>query len=110
MNWAAQLPAWAALLCAALILLSAALTFIGSLGLLRLKTFYQRVHAPTLGATLGVASMLTASMIMFTVLEQRAVIHEILIAMFVTITTPVTLLLMVRGALLREDPANKRNE
>jgi multicomponent K+:H+ antiporter subunit G len=110
MNWAAQLPAWAALLCAALILLSAVLAFVGSLGLLRLKTFYQRVHAPTLGATLGVASMLSASIIVFTVLEQRAVIHEILIAMFVTVTTPVTLLLLVRGALLREDLANKSNE
>lgn len=103
MNWAAQLPAWAALLCAALIVLGAALTFVGSLGLLRLKTFYERVHAPTLGATLGAGSMLIASMILFTVLEQRAVIHEILIAMFVTITTPITLLLLVRGALLRED-------
>src|SRR5690606_36929491 len=48
-----DLPGWAALLTSALILLGSALTLIGSFGLLRMKSFYERVHAPTLGATLG---------------------------------------------------------
>ena len=53
MNPAIGLPAWAALLTALLVLLGAGLTLIGAVGLLRMKTFYQRVHAPTLGTTLG---------------------------------------------------------
>ena len=54
MTHAAELPAWAALPTAAFVLLGAALTLIGSLGLLRLGSFYERVHAPTLGTTLGI--------------------------------------------------------
>jgi len=38
---------------AAFLLAGAALALIGSLGLLRLRGFYERVHAPTLGTTLA---------------------------------------------------------
>ena len=51
MTAAGTLPAWAALLTALLVLVGAAVTLIGALGLLRLGTFYARVHAPTLGTT-----------------------------------------------------------
>ena len=97
-----QLPAWAALLTAALVLLGAMLCFTGSLGLLRLKSFYQRVHAPTLGATLGTAAVVAASIVCFSVLGSRPVLHEILIGLFVTVTTPVTLMLLARAALYRD--------
>ena len=102
MTAATELPAWAALLTALLLLLGAGLSFIGSLGLLRLKSFYDRVHAPTLGTTLGTGSILIASMLFFSVLGSRFVIHEILIAVFVTVTTPVTLILLVRAAIFRD--------
>lgn len=102
MNGAEELPAWAAIVTAALILLGAAITLIGSLGLLRLKSFYDRVHAPTLGTTLGTGCILLASMLYFSVLQTRPVLHEILIAVFVTVTTPVTLMILVRAALLRD--------
>ena len=46
MTHLAELPAWAAILIAVLLLIGASLTLIGSLGLLRLGSFYQRVHAP----------------------------------------------------------------
>ena len=103
MSAAVDLPAWAAYLTALFVLAGAGLTLIGSLGLLRLGTFYQRVHAPTLGTTLGAGGMLIGSMICFSVLETRPVLHEILIAVFVTVTTPVTLILLVRATLHRGD-------
>lgn len=102
MNAAGNLPAWAALLTALCVLIGAATTLIGSLGLLRLGTFYARVHAPTLGTTLGMVSMLAGSALCFSVLEARPVVHEILIAVFVTLTTPVTFMLLVRAALYRD--------
>lgn len=98
----AELPAWAAWLVAALVLAGAGLTFIGSLGLLRLASFYDRVHSPTLGTTLGAGGVLLGSMLYFSVLGTRPVVHEILIAAFVTLTTPVTLMLLVRAALFRD--------
>jgi multicomponent K+:H+ antiporter subunit G len=108
MNAAANLPAWAALLTALLVLIGAAVTLIGTLGLLRLGNFYARVHAPTLGTTLGMASILAGSSLCFSVLEARPVVHEILIAVFVTLTTPVTLMLLVRAALYRDRTEGSR--
>jgi multicomponent K+:H+ antiporter subunit G len=111
MNHAAELPAWAAAVTGLLLLLGAALALIGSLGLLRLPSFYERVHAPTLGTTLGTALVLIASMVFFSVLESRAVLHELVIGAFMIVTTPVTYALLMRAAVHRESeqtqPATK---
>jgi multicomponent K+:H+ antiporter subunit G len=98
----ADLPAWAAVSIGILVLLGTSITALGSIGLLRFATFYERVHAPTLGTTLGTGLVLAASMVFFTVVEARPVIHEILIAAFITVTTPVTLILLVRATLFRD--------
>jgi multicomponent K+:H+ antiporter subunit G len=85
-----------------LVLAGALLIFLGSLGLLTLKTFYERVHPPTMGTTLGTGLVLAGSMVFFTVQESRLVLHELLIAVFMTLTTPVTYMLLVRAALHRD--------
>ena len=41
-------------------------------------------------------------MIVFSATEGRPVLHELLIGLFVTVTTPVTLMLLGRAALYRE--------
>jgi multicomponent K+:H+ antiporter subunit G len=102
MTHAAELPLWAALGASMLLLVGAGVTLIGSLGLLRLRTFYERVHAPTLGTTLGTASIVCASMITFTALQNRPVLHELLIIVFLALTTPVTLMILVRAAVFRD--------
>jgi multicomponent K+:H+ antiporter subunit G len=102
MTHAAALPAWIVWLAAVFVVLGAALAFVGSVGLLRLRTFYERIHAPTLGATLGTGFILVASMLLFSALESRAVLHEAVIAIFMTVTTPVTFTLLVRAALHRD--------
>lgn len=114
MNPAAELPPLVALATAVFVVLGAALALIGSVGLLRLRSFYDRVHAPTLGTTLGTAFILVASMTMFSALELRPILHEILIAIFTIVTTPVTFLLLVRAALHRDtaegnDPTERKS-
>lgn len=102
MTGAVDLPFWAALPVSLLLLLGAALGLTGSIGLLRLRSFYERVHAPTLSTTLGIGSILVASMLFFSVAQSRLVVHEILIGVFMVITTPVTLMLLTRAALHRD--------
>ncbi|HET7656164.1 MAG TPA: monovalent cation/H(+) antiporter subunit G [Luteimonas sp.] len=102
MNPAADLPAWAALLVALFVVVGAGLTFIGSVGLLRLRSFYERLHAPTLGTTLGTGCVLIASIVYFSVLQSRPVIHEIVIGAFLTLTTPVSSLLLIRAVRYRD--------
>ncbi len=102
MSHFADLPALAAVIAALLVLLGATLVLIGSLGLLRLKSFYDRVHAPTMGTTLGTGCVLLASIVLFSALDSRPVLHEGLIGLFMTVTTPVTFMLLVRAALHRD--------
>jgi multicomponent K+:H+ antiporter subunit G len=99
---ASDLPLWAALPVALLLLLGAGLTFTGSIGLLRFRSFYERVHAPTLGTTLGIGCTLAASMLFFSVLQTRLVLHELLIMVIIAMTTPITLMLLARAALHRD--------
>ena len=76
----------------ALVLLGALLAFGGSVGLVRLKSFFERVHPPTMGTTLGTALILAGAMLHF------GSLHEILIAFFITITTPIGYALLVAAA------------
>ena len=109
MTPAEDLPAWAALPTALLLLIGAGLALTGSLGLLRLGSFYERVHAPTLGTTLGIGCILAASMLFSTVLQARLVLHGILIAVFMAAATPVTLMLLARAALYRDRREGNRD-
>jgi multicomponent K+:H+ antiporter subunit G len=103
------LPLWAAILTSLLILGGASLALIGSIGLVRLKSFYQRTHPPTLGATLGAALILLGSMVCFSVLQSRFITHELLLSVFVLLTTPVTFILLVRAALYRDRSEGNSN-
>ncbi len=99
----AGLPDVVAATVALLVVLGAALALVGSFGLLRLPTFYERVHPPTMGTTLGLGCILLASMALFSALGSRAVLHEIVIAVFAIVTTPVTYVLLVRAAVRRDE-------
>jgi multicomponent K+:H+ antiporter subunit G len=85
----------------------AAITLTGSLGLVRFQRFYERVHAPTLGTTLGSACIALASMIYFSALGSRLVLHELLIIVFVIVTTPISLMILVRAAVFRDESENE---
>jgi len=102
MNEAMDAPSLATILTATLLIAGAAVAFIGSFGLLRFSGFYQRVHAPTLGTTLGTIFIAAASMIYFSTLGIRPVLHELLIIVFVITTTPITLMVLVRAARFRD--------
>lgn len=102
----ADVPLWAAILASAFLLIGAGLALVGTIGLVRLPTFYQRIHAPTLGTSWGAGGMVMASMIIFTAGSGRLVLHEILVGVFVTVTTPVTLMMLGRAALYRDRSEN----
>jgi multicomponent K+:H+ antiporter subunit G len=82
-----------------LILLGAGFTFVGSLGLVRLRDFYTRLHGPTKATTLGVGSLLIASAIFFSHHEEGLSLHEVLVTLFLFITAPVGAHLMAKAAL-----------
>ena len=97
-----HLPGWAALPVALLLMVGATIILIGALGLLRLRTFYQRIHGPAITVTLGAGCLLLASMVYFTVAQSRLVIHEIIITVFILLTAPVVAMTIMRAAVYRD--------
>lgn len=97
-----ELPTWAAVVVALLVVIGSLLTLLGSIGLLRLPSFYDRMHAPTMGSSAGVVCISLASVICFSVLQSRLAVYEALIAFFVTVTTPVTFTMLARAAIFRD--------
>jgi multicomponent K+:H+ antiporter subunit G len=110
------LPLWVEIPVAALLLASGVLSLIGAVGLLRLKSFFQRMHPPALASTIGTWCVALASIAYFSMLQSRWVLHAWLIAIFLAITAPVTTTLLARAALFRKraaeadvaDPAGDR--
>jgi multicomponent K+:H+ antiporter subunit G len=82
-----------------LILVGAGFTLVGSLGLLRLRDFYSRLHGPTKATTLGVGSLLIASAVFFSHQDDGISLHEVLVTLFLFITAPVGAHLMAKAAL-----------
>ena len=96
-----ELPAWAALPAGVLLIVGGLLVVIGSLGLLRMPDFYARMHPPTLGTTLGTGCVLIASMLVSSAVAGRPVIHEVLITLFLVMTTPVSAMTLMTAAIAR---------
>lgn len=86
-------------LLSALIVIGAAFTFVGSLGLVRFKDFYTRLHAPTKATTLGVGCLLIASSVFFSTTGEALSLHEILVSVFLFITAPISAHLLAKAAL-----------
>ena len=95
-------PAWVEALVGALLLASGIASVLAGLGLVRLRTLFLRMHPPALASTFGVWAVAAASIVLFSALESRPVLHEIAIGVFMTITTPVTFMLLVRASVQRD--------
>jgi len=71
---------------------------VGAIGLVRLPDIFMRFHAPTKATTLGVGGVLTASLLYFAG-SGRPVVHELLVALFLFVTAPVSALMLARAAI-----------
>lgn len=88
-----------------LVLAGATFTFVGSLGLVRLRDFYTRLHGPTKATTLGVGCLLVASSVSFSVSGDGLSLHEILVTLFLVITAPISAHLLAKAALHQRLPS-----
>ena len=76
--------------------------FVGSVGLLKLDTPMKRLHAPTKASTLGVGSLLLASMIQSWAHGSGSA-HEVLIMAFLFVTAPISANFISKVNLHREN-------
>lgn len=83
-----------------LFLLGGALfALVGSIGLSLLPDFFMRLHGPTKATTLGLGCMLTGSIIYFSITNHSLSLHEVLIALFLFITAPVSAHIVGKAAI-----------
>jgi multicomponent K+:H+ antiporter subunit G len=81
-----------------LILIGAAFALVGSIGLARLPDFFMRLHGPTKATTLGVGSVVVASLIHSSATTGGVSLHELAISLFLFITAPVSAHLLAKAA------------
>ena len=104
---AAALPLWLEIIVAILVLAGAGLALLGSTGLLRLPTYFERVHAPSIIATLGCWLIMHGTVLYFSVADHSLALHALLIAVFVAITVPIMSIFLMRAALFRARQAGR---
>lgn len=73
--------------------------FLGGLALVKLSSFFHRIHGPTKASTLGVGCILLASILYHTVHGAGLHPRELLITVFLFLTAPVSAHMMSLAAL-----------
>lgn len=93
------MPVWLDYLISFCLLAGASFALIGSIGLMRLPDFYMRLHGPAKATTLGVGGVIIGSVIFFSTRGDDLSLHELLIALFLFITAPVSAHIVAKAAL-----------
>jgi multicomponent K+:H+ antiporter subunit G len=94
-------PQWLDILTAALVVIGALAALVGSIGLVRFGSFFKRVHAPSLGATVGTWGLTLAMVAQMSFAAGQPYVHALLVGIFIAVTVPVTTVLLMRAALFR---------
>jgi len=97
--------AWAEAVVALLLVASGALVLVAALGLARLPDFFLRMHAPALVSTLAAWLVTLASIVHFSSRGEGLALHVWLIIIVLSITAPVTTIVLARAALFRRRQA-----
>jgi multicomponent K+:H+ antiporter subunit G len=99
------MPPLGELIVALLLLASGAVVLLAALGLWRLPDFFLRMHAPALASTLGAWIVTLASIVHFSTRGGGLSLHVWLIIIVLSITAPVTTIVLARAALFRRRQA-----
>ena len=95
------LPLWVTIPGTVLLVLGGLATLVGSLGLLRLRDFFSRMHGPSMTNTMGVGAVLLTSMLALPAWTGRPMFHELLIALLLLTSAPISTSLLIQAALYR---------
>ena len=95
----------AEIVAAALLLASGLVVLLAAVGLLRLADFFQRMHAPALASSLASWIVTLATIVHFGSRGEGLALHTWLIIIVLSITAPVTTVVLSRAALFRRRQA-----
>lgn len=104
------LSPWIVIPASVLIVISGLLVLTASIGMVRVSSFLPRTHIQAIIYSTALWSLLLASLLLTFNLQDRTFLHEILIGIFIFITSPVSTILLVRSFVLREERASTLDE
>ena len=99
------MPPIAEIVVAVLLLGSGVVVLVAALGLWRLPDFFLRMHAPALASTLGAWIVTFASIVHFSARGSGLALHVWLVIIVLSITAPITTIVLARAALFRRRQA-----
>ena len=100
-----MMPPLAEIVVALLLLASGGVVLVAALGLVRLGDFFARMHAPALASTLAAWIVTLASIVHFSTRDGGLSLHVWLVIIVLSITAPVTTIVLARAALFRRRQA-----
>lgn len=102
-------PWWIDALVALLLVTSGVFALAAAWGVLRLRNFYQRMHPPALAFVWAAWCVTLAAIVHFSAATGALALHSWIIIVLLSITTPVTAMLLARAALFRGREAGQRD-
>lgn len=100
---------WVEVIVAGLLVLSGLLVLVAAIGFARLPDFFLRMHPPALAYALGGWCVAIAAALYFSYLGGRLALHPLLIPIVLSITVPVTTVLLARVSLFRRRVAGSED-
>ena len=104
----AELPFWVEWSVALLLALSGVFTLSAAIGVTRFKSFFQRMHPPALAFSFSAWCVTLATIVYFSAQDESLALHAWLIIIFLSLTVPVTTILLARTELFRRRTAQDR--
>lgn len=92
---------WIELVVGILVAAGCLIALLGSLGLVRMQRYFDRVHSPSIIATMACWLIMWATVIYFSFTGEGLATHALLIAVFVATTAPITSIFLMRAALFK---------
>lgn len=104
----AQLPLWVEWSVSFLLAISGLFTLSAAIGVARFKSFFQRMHPPALAFSFSAWCVTLATIIYFSAQNEKLALHAWLIIIFLSLTVPVTTILLARTELFRRRTAQDK--
>lgn len=100
-------PLWVEIIVGVLLMISGIFTLSAAVGVLRFKSFFQRMHPTALAYSFSAWLVTFASIVYFSAVDLSLTLHPWLIIIFLSITVPVTTIFLARTDLFRNRMAKE---
>jgi multicomponent K+:H+ antiporter subunit G len=99
--------AWVEGIVALLLVSSGLLAVLGAIGIVGLRDFYTRLHAPALANTVGAWCASAASIVHLSIAGPGLSLQPLVLNILLAVTAPITTVLLARAGLFRDREARR---